>query len=175
MGAAEEFYVLPSEEPTNPTNVVLRVTDQPGLMDSIGNFRSEESARAFAKEHQDGYHVLFLVQKITDRLDAGEQAILRIVRRFYGEQVLRRIVLLLTYSDVADKEDIKRMTQEAKEDVVAAVGGEIAYAVPINNHVSRVDAFGKDRLKSGREMFAVIHDIVCSPEFAPEPFQPEQI
>merc|ERR1712139_98925 len=126
--------------------------------------------------HQNGYHILFLVQKITDRLDAGEQAILRIVRRFYGEPVLRRIVLLLTYSDVADTdEEISNMVKEAKADVVAAVGGDIAYAVPINNHVSRVDMNGKDRLKSGREMVSAIHDIVCSEDLEPEPFQPAEV
>jgi len=146
-----------------PANVVLRVTDQPGLMDKSGNFVDladgidAESARALAGEHQNGYHVLFLVQKITDRLDAGEQAILRIVQRFYGEPVLRRIVLLLTYSDVADTdEEISNMIKEAKADVEAAIGGEIACAIPINNHVSRVDLYGKDRLMSGREMACVI-------------------
>merc|ERR1712232_200140 len=163
---------LPSRE---PTNVVLRVTDQPGLMDSSGNFRSEESARAFRGEHLDGYHVLFLVQKITDRMDAGEHAILRIFRRFYGESVLRRIVLLLTYSDVVDEEEIKSMAKEAKDDVEAVVGGGIAYAVPINNHASRVDAYGKDRLKSGREMVSVIHDILCSKDLGPEPFRPTEV
>merc|ERR1712232_442061 len=147
----------------DPANVVLRVTDQPGLMDKSGNFMDladgvdAESARALAGEHQNGYHVLFLVQKITDRLDAGEQAILRIVRRFYGESVLRRIVLLLTYSDVADTdEEISNMIMEAKADVETAVGGDIACAIPINNRVSRVDLYGKDRLMSGREMACVI-------------------
>jgi len=165
-----------------PTNVVLRVTDQPGLMDKSGNFIDlaggidAESARALAGEHANGYHVLFLVQKITDRLDAGEQAILRIVRRFYGEPVLRRIVLLLTYSDVADTdEEISNMVKEAKADVEAAVGGDIACAIPINNHTSRVAVNGKDRLNSGREMMAVIHDIVCSEDLEPEPFQPAEV
>merc|ERR1712232_443047 len=161
---------------------VLRVTDQPGLMDKSGNFVDladgvdAESARALAGEHQNGYHVLFLVQKLEDRLDAGEQAILRVVRRFYGESVLRRIVLLLTYSDTIDtEEEITSIALEAKVDVSSAVGGDIGFCVPINNHKDRVDIMGKDRLKSGREMISVIHDIICSEELGPEPFIPEEV
>merc|ERR1712087_554461 len=102
-------------------------------MDKSGNFMDlahgvdAESARALAGEHQNGYHVLFLVQKITDRLDAGEQAILRIVRRFYGESVLRRIVLLLTYSDVADTdEEISNMVTEGRR-MSKRQSGEISH------------------------------------------------
>merc|ERR1712232_1053829 len=87
-----------------------------------------------------------------------------------------RIVLLLTYSDVADTEmEISNMVAEAKADVEAAVGGDIAFAVPINNHASRVDVKGNDRLKSGREMISVIHDIVCSEDLGPVPFQPAEV
>merc|ERR1712232_135310 len=163
-------------------NVVLRVTDQPGLMDSSGNFIDvtagidQDQARALAGEHQNGYHVLFLVQKFNDRLDAGEQAILRIVKKFYGEPVLRRIVLLLTYSDVADAdEELSSMALEAKHDVSEAVGGDIGYCVPINNHKDRVDVNGRDRVKSGREMISVIHDIVCSEDIGSEPFVPAEV
>jgi hypothetical protein len=165
--------------------VLLRVTDQPGLMDSTGPFvgltgeqriDEEDMRRSTSSgEHQNGYHVLFLAQKITDRLDAGELAILRIVHRFYGKAAHRHIVLLLTYSDVLDSEDeITRMSMEAKADVEAEIGGEISRFIAINNHPTRTDAAGKDRQKAGREMISVIHDIVCSEE-GPDPFRPREV
>merc|ERR1712232_1428000 len=65
--------------------VVLRVTDQPGLMDASGHVADAEHLRgtALSGEHQDGYHVLFVVEKITDRLDATELIILRALKKFY--------------------------------------------------------------------------------------------
>merc|ERR1712232_1510009 len=71
--------------------------------------------------------------------------------------------------------EISNMVKEAKADVEAAVGGDIACAIPINNHVSRVDVYGKDRLMSGREMVSVMHDIVCAEDLGPEPFQPAEV
>jgi hypothetical protein len=157
-----------AEAKTFTGSIVLRVIDQPGLFDLSGH-NVEVSG-----EHQNGYHVLFLVQKITDRLDAGEQAILRIFRRFYGVEACRRIVLVLTYSDVSDtEEEISQMCLEAKADVEKELGAEILRAIAITNHPSRSDAKGNGRVKGGREMISAMYDVVCS-ESGAVPFKPAE-
>merc|ERR1712232_203835 len=130
---------------------------------------------ASSDEHQHGYHIIFVVQKITDRLDAGERAVLRIVRRFYGETACRHIVLLRTHSDVCETpEEISLMTQEAKVDVEMEMRGHIAGVIAINNHASRSDTVGKDRVMSGWDMVSAIHDVVCYMP-SPEPFKPSEV
>jgi len=164
-----------AEEAEERSRVVLRVTDQPGLMDSAGKDADTKHLRgtALSEEHKDGYHVLFVVEKITDRLDASEQIILRTVKKFYGEAVCRHIVLLLTHADgLDDKEEIDRMIAEARADVEKELGSSISTAIAINNHKNKSDATGRDRITSGRDMIRAIHDIVC--EFH-EPFKPPEV
>jgi hypothetical protein len=155
--------------------VVLRVTDQPGLMDANGHVVDSEHLRgtALSGEHQDGYNCIFIVEKITDRLDATEQIILRALKKFYGDAVCPHIVLLLTHSDVMDSsEEITRMVAEAQEDVERELGAKIFRALAINNHQSNVDAAGMDRARAGQEMIAAIHDLVSA---IPEPFKPPEV
>merc|ERR1712110_349006 len=54
-----------ADEAEERTRVVLRVTDQPGLMDSAGKDADTKHLRgtALPEEHRDGYHVLFVVEK----------------------------------------------------------------------------------------------------------------
>merc|ERR1712232_876362 len=111
--------------------------------------------------HQDGYHVLFVVEKITDRLDATEQIILRALKKFYGDQVCPHIVLLLTHSDVLDdEEEIDRMVAESRADVEKELDAQISVAIAINNHPSKADAAGRDRDRAGKEMIAAIYEVV---------------
>merc|ERR1712232_244272 len=155
--------------------VILRVTDQPGLMDASGHVADAEHLRgtALSGEHQDGYHVLFVVEKITDRLDATEQIILRALKKFYGDAVCPHIVLLLTHSDVlGDPEEIERMIGEARADVEKELGSPIAAALAINNHPSKSDEAGLDRAMSGCHMITAIHDVVVKMH---EPFKPPEV
>jgi len=156
-------------------DVVLRVTDQPGLMDANGHVVDAEHLRGTAQSgvHQDGYHVLFVVEKITDRLDATEQIILRTLKRFYGEAVCHHVVLLLTHSDVLDdEEEITRMIAESKVDVEKELGHGIAAAIAVNNHPSKADSSGRDRAKAGHDIIRAIHDVVTK---FPEPFKPPEV
>jgi len=155
--------------------VVLRVTDQPGLMDADGRVADAEHLRgtAMSGEHQDGYHVLFVVQKITDRLDATEQIILRALKKFYGDAVVPHIVLLLTHSDVLDDaEEINRMVAEAQADVEKELDATNLVTIAINNHASKADAEGRDRARAGKDMVRAIHSIVCKMH---EPFRPPEV
>jgi len=155
--------------------VILRVTDQPGLMDASGHVADAEHLRgtALSGEHQDGYHVLFVVEKITDRLDATEQIILRALKKFYGDAVCPHIVLLLTHSDVLDdQEEIERMIGEARADVEKELGAPIANALAVNNHPCKSDEAGLDRAMSGRHMIKAIHDVVVKMH---EPFKPPEV
>jgi predicted GTPase len=163
----------PSEE--EKQLVTLRVTDQPGLMDASGRVADAEHLRgtALSGEHQDGYHVIFVVQKITDRLDATEQIILRALKKFYGDAVVPHIVLLLTHSDVLDDaEEIDRMVVEAQADVEKELDAKFSATVAINNHVSKADAAGRDRARAGKDMVQAIHSVVCKMN---EPFKPPEV
>jgi hypothetical protein len=154
---------------------VLRVTDQPGLMDAQGHAADAAHLKgtALSGVHQEGYHVLFVVEKITDRLDATEQVILRTLKKFYGEAVCHHVVLLLTHSDVLDdEEEIQRMVAESKADVENELGHSIAAAIPINNHPSKADSSGRDSAQGGHEMLGAISDIVAK---FPEPFKPPEV
>merc|ERR1712232_842166 len=155
--------------------VILRVTDQPGLMDASGHVADAEHLRgtALSGEHQDGYHCLFVVEKITDRLDATEQIILRALMKFYGDKVCPHIVLLLTHSDVLDdEEEIDRMVEESRTDVEKELGAPICSAIAINNHASKADAAGRDRARAGRDMIASIYDVILKTE---DPFKPPDV
>jgi len=157
--------------------VKLRVTDQPGLLDARGAGVDEQHLRgtALSKQHQDGYHVIFVVQKITDRLDAAEQIILGAIHRFYGQAAGPHIVLLLTHADMLDSADeIARMVAASKRDVEARLGHAIAQALPVNNHFDRVAPDGQDRVRTGTRMIATIHDIVIANHALLKPPTPPQ-
>merc|ERR1712232_621722 len=52
--------------------------------------------------------------------------------------------------------------------------GEVAGAVAINNHASKFDQKGKNRIKSGRDMIAEMYGVLCSLA-GPEPFKPSDV
>jgi hypothetical protein len=145
--------------------VRLRVTDQVGLLDSRGVAFDAEKLRdtALSKEHKDGYHVIFVLLKITDRMDAAEQIILGVIRRFYGEGVGQHVVLLLTHIDNLDTSDeIERLVAGAKSSVEEELGQSIACAIPVNNHLKKIAPNGQDIAKTGTMMLEAIRDIVAA-------------
>lgn len=155
--------------------VTLRAIDQPGLLDARGVGMDEEHLRhtALSKEHADGYHVLNIVQKITDRLDASEQIILGAIRRFYGDAATDHICLLLTHADTLDTaEEIERMVAEAKADVEKELGYPIAAAIAVNNHVDKIAPNGQTRVTTGEMMIGVVRDIVVRNH---QPFKPPPV
>lgn len=155
--------------------VVLRVADQPGVLDARGRAADEAHLRgtALSTHHKDGYHVIFVVQKITDRLDTAETAVLSAVKQFYGTGAGPHTVLLLTHADVLDSHgEIVRQVAEAKKDVEGVLGHPIFRAVAINNHASRATVAGASSRDSGVDLVQVIHDVICnhhSPIVPPTP------
>ena len=152
----------------------MRVTDQVGVVDARGAEFDEKELREIAqsKEHRDGYHVVFVLLKITDRIDAAEQIILGVIRRFYGEDVGPHVVLLLTHADTLDStEEITRMVEGAKLAVEEELGQQIACAIPINNHPSKVAPNGQDYTMTGTIMIEAIRDVVVANSKPLEPME----
>ena len=107
--------VTPAAESKTLEHAGLRVTctDQAGLLNARpGADLAALRAQVIGDQHGRGYHVVFLVQSITDRNSAATTAALTMARNVYGDQCSAHLVVILTKADL--------LTTQAEQDTMVA-------------------------------------------------------
>jgi len=152
---------LPKTRVYTFNGVTIKLTDNPGFLDTGGSETMQHQLRDIALNNKNSsYHALLYCIPINKRMDLAEQAVLEVLKVLYGPETFKYLIFVLTHADQV--ENVERIRDDWVSVLKAQIGADV---LPV------VAASPKD-LSSYATVYEKIADIV---EARPHAFQPPQI